>query len=94
MEVIKVMKLLVVYDISDDGKRNKLANSLKKFGLERIQKSAFEGDLDSQRVKELVRTVRLYVDLTTDIVHIIPLGIREWENRIVIGKEGLENWLV
>ncbi|AEE94627.1 CRISPR-associated protein, Cas2 [Acidianus hospitalis W1] len=41
------MKIIVVYDISDNGKRNKLANELKKFGLYRIQRSAFEGDIDS-----------------------------------------------
>ncbi|AWR98101.1 CRISPR-associated endonuclease Cas2 [Acidianus sulfidivorans JP7] len=88
------MKLLVVYDVSDDSKRNKLANNLKKLGLERIQKSAFEGDLDSQRVKDLIRVVKIIVDTNTDIVHIIPLGIRDWERRIVIGKEGMEQWLV
>ncbi|MCH4816217.1 MAG: CRISPR-associated endonuclease Cas2 [Candidatus Micrarchaeia archaeon] len=88
------MKLLVVYDVSDDSKRSKLANNLKKLGLERIQKSAFEGDIDSQRVKDLIRVIRLIVDINTDVVHIIPLGIRDWERRIVIGKEGLEEWLV
>ncbi|QXJ32130.1 CRISPR-associated endonuclease Cas2 [Saccharolobus shibatae] len=88
------MKLLVVYDVSDDSKRSKLANNLKKLGLERIQKSAFEGDIDSQRIKDLVRVIRLIVDINTDIVHIIPLGIRDWERRIIIGKEGLEEWLV
>ncbi|QGA53936.1 CRISPR-associated endonuclease Cas2 [Sulfolobus sp. E5-1-F] len=88
------MKLLVVYDVSDDSKRNKLANNLKKLGLERIQRSAFEGDIDSQRVKDLIRVVKLIIDTNTDIVHIIPLGIRDWERRIVIGKEGLEEWLV
>uniref|UniRef100_UPI00018408ED Uncharacterized protein n=1 Tax=Saccharolobus solfataricus TaxID=2287 RepID=UPI00018408ED len=88
------MKLLVVYDVSDDSKRNKLANNLKKLGLERIQRSAFEGDMDSQRMKDLVRVVKLIVDTNTDIVHIIPLGIRDWERRIVIGREGLEEWLV
>ncbi|ACP37691.1 CRISPR-associated endonuclease Cas2 [Saccharolobus islandicus] len=88
------MKLLVVYDVSDDSKRSKLANNLKKLGLERIQRSAFEGDIDSQRVKDLIRIVRLIVDTSTDIVHIIPLGVRDWERRIVIGKEGLEEWLV
>ena len=67
---------------------------MKKLGLERIQKSAFEGDIDSQRVKDLIRVIRLIVDINTDIVHIIPLGIRDWERRIVIGKEGLEEWLV
>jgi CRISPR-associated endoribonuclease Cas2 len=91
---VTILKIVVVYDISDNGKRNKLANELKKFGLYRIQKSAFEGDIDTQRVKNLIRVINDIVDIKTDIVHIIPLGIRDWERRIVIGKEGVVGeWL-
>ena len=86
-------KLLVVYDVSDNGKRTRLANELKRFGLHRIQKSAFQGEVDSQRLKDLVRVVERVVDVKTDIVHIVPLGLRDWESRIVIGKEGVEDWL-
>lgn len=91
---MRAVKLLVVYDVSDNEKRLKLANSLKKHGLKRIQRSAFEGDIDSQRLKDLVRAVRNIVDVNTDVVHIIPLGIRDWENRIVIGKEVEEEWII
>ena len=87
------MRLLVVYDVSDDGKRLKLAKELKRFGLHRIQRSAFQGELDSQRLKDLIRVVKKVVDERTDIVHIVPLGLRDWESRIVIGKEGVEDWL-
>lgn len=82
------MKILVIYDVSDNGKRSRLANELKRYGLTRIQRSAFEGDIDSQRVKDIVRTISRIVDLRTDVVHIVPLGVRDWENRIVIGNEG------
>jgi len=56
------MKLLVVYDVSDNGKRTRLSNELKRFGLSRIQRSAFQGDLDSQRLKDLIRVIRVTVD--------------------------------
>ncbi|WP_369611696.1 CRISPR-associated endonuclease Cas2 [Sulfurisphaera javensis] len=88
------MIVLVVYDVSDDGKRNKLANELKKYGLERIQKSAFEGNLDPQRIKNLIRVIKEIIDPSTDIVHIVPLGLRDWENRIVIGREEIVNQLI
>jgi CRISPR-associated protein Cas2 len=87
------MKLLVVYDVSDNGKRTRLSNELKRFGLSRIQRSAFQGDLDSQRLKDLIRVIRVTVDSQSDVVHVVPLGLRDWEGRIVIGKEGGEEVL-
>ncbi len=62
------MQTLVVYDISDDNIRNRLAEFLKDFGLERIQKSAFLGDLSSQERK--------------DLLLILPKFIKDEEDRI------------
>ena len=78
------MWVLVVYDISDDEKRNKVAKELQRLGLSRIQRSAFVGDIDSQRYKDLVRICSKLVNGESDILHIIPLGLREWERRVVI----------
>ncbi|ABP95310.1 MULTISPECIES: CRISPR-associated endonuclease Cas2 [Metallosphaera] len=84
------MRVLVVYDVSDNGKRTRLANELKRYGLSRIQRSAFQGNLDSQRMKNMVRSIAHLIDPSTDIIHVIPMGLRDWEERIVIGKEGGE----
>ncbi|BCU69756.1 CRISPR-associated endonuclease Cas2 [Stygiolobus caldivivus] len=81
------MWVLVVYDISDDGKRNKVARELQRLGLGRIQRSAFVGDLDPQRYKDLVRVCDKLVDGEGDILHIIPLGLRDWERRVVISGD-------
>ncbi|RLF00255.1 MAG: CRISPR-associated endonuclease Cas2 [Thermoprotei archaeon] len=48
------MKTLVVYDISDDNLRLKVAETCKNHGLSRIQRSAFIGEIPSGRRKELV----------------------------------------
>ncbi|MEM0172092.1 MAG: CRISPR-associated endonuclease Cas2 [Thermoproteota archaeon] len=47
------MKTLVIYDITDDNIRNAVSEVCKNFGLSRIQKSAFLGDLTSSSRKEL-----------------------------------------
>jgi CRISPR-associated protein Cas2 len=47
------MKTLVIYDITDDNLRNAVSEVCKNFGLSRIQKSAFLGDLVSSARKEL-----------------------------------------
>ena len=45
--------VFVVYDIPNDKIRSKVSNSLKDYGLRRIQKSVFEGDLSYNRAEEL-----------------------------------------
>ena len=47
------MKVLVVYDITNDSLRSKIAEILKDFGLIRIQKSAFIGEITSEERKDL-----------------------------------------
>ncbi len=45
---------VVVYDISDDKYRLRVAEACKDYGLEHIQYSAFEGDLSFNRREELI----------------------------------------
>jgi len=54
------MITLVIYDISDDRTRLRVANLCKRFGLSRIQRSAFLGDIPSSRRKELVKRLRRF----------------------------------
>jgi CRISPR-associated protein Cas2 len=48
------MWCLVVYDITDDNKRNKVADVCVDYGLDRIQYSAFLGDLTPTHQEELM----------------------------------------
>jgi len=52
------MMTLVIYDISDDAVRKRISDTCKRFGLSRIQKSAFIGEITSSRRKELVAKLR------------------------------------
>ncbi len=47
------MHVLVIYDITPDNIRFKVASICKDFGLVRIQKSAFLGVMASERRKEM-----------------------------------------
>ncbi len=47
------MHVLVIYDITPDNIRFKVAGICKDFGLVRIQKSAFLGIMTSERRKEM-----------------------------------------
>ncbi len=78
---------LVIYDITDDELRNKVASFLKLKGLKRIQKSAFLGDLtQSERVNLEAGIRRLIKDAKAN-VQIYPLTPASYSQRTVIGVE-------
>ena len=78
-------RVLVVYDVSNDKARQKLAEMLTRHGLQRIQRSAFAGSLPASKIKDIARGAERIIDKSRDVVHIIPLGDREWDNRVVLG---------
>jgi CRISPR-associated protein Cas2 len=43
----------IIYDITNNKKRNRIAKACKNYGLYRVQKSAFLGDLNSNQIDEL-----------------------------------------
>jgi CRISPR-associated protein Cas2 len=63
----------ITYDISDDGRRVKVANTLKSFG-ERVQLSVFECWLNPAQLQELKWLLQKKADLTQDSVRIYPIG--------------------
>jgi len=60
------MMTLVIYDISDDDDRGKLANMLFDFGLQRIQYSGFKGELNAHDRHILAKEVGKF--------KVLPLG--------------------
>ncbi len=79
-------RYIVVYDVSDDKARLRLAELLQRKGLSRIQKSAFVGELTRAELKDLLRRAQEIIDLATDILHIIPVCRYDWSKRIILGK--------
>ena len=46
--------VILIYDIPDDKIRHKVSERCKDYGLDRIQYSAFAGDIDRNRREELM----------------------------------------
>jgi CRISPR-associated protein Cas2 len=63
----------VIYDISDDRVRSRVAKLCKGAGLERVQKSAFLGKLPLNRIDELALQFGELIDAETDSVYLFPL---------------------
>src|SRR5207248_11486953 len=56
------------------------------FGLYRVQKSVFLGDLESNRVEEILLFSRDLLDLETDSVYIFPMCRPDFERVRIVGQ--------
>jgi CRISPR-associated protein Cas2 len=83
----------VVYDISDDRTRTRVARRCLDFGLYRVQKSVFLGDVEGNRVEEILLFSRELLNLQTDSVYIFPMCREDFEKVRIVGQ-GFDRQLV
>ena len=83
----------VVYDIAKDRTRTKIARRCLDFGLYRVQKSVFLGDLEPNRVDEILLFSRELMNLETDSVYIFPMCRPDFDNVRILGQ-GFDRKLV
>jgi CRISPR-associated protein Cas2 len=75
----------VVYDISDDKVRSRVAKICKGYGLYRVQKSAFLGDINRNQIDELVLRCKEITDVEKDSVYIFPMCEEDFRKVKMIG---------
>jgi len=80
-----LVRFVVVYDISDNSARARVARTLEAWGLGRVQRSAFVGRMQRARARDLARLLAGMIDGETDVVHIIPVPHHEWSRTIILG---------
>lgn len=78
------MYLLLIYDISHDGTRTKVANACEDYGLDRVQYSAFSGRLTRTHQEELMLRIRDLLGQKAGHIQLIPVAAIEWEKRLEI----------
>lgn len=83
----------IVYDITNDKLRNKVAKECKKYGLERVQKSVFLGRLENNRFDEISEKCIDLIDEKTDSVYIFPFCQDDFRRIRVLGQ-GFDKKLV
>lgn len=69
----------VVYDISKDKTRNRVARLCKNAGLYRVQKSVFLGEVELNRVDELHLECEDLIDKNTDSLYIFPMCAEDFQ---------------
>jgi CRISPR-associated protein Cas2 len=63
------MRYIICYDVTEDHRRNRVADKLKDFGR-RIQFSVFVADLDEALAHKMMEEVRREVDPEQDKIHV------------------------
>ena len=81
------MRCLLIYDIAHDGVRNKVADACLDYGLERIQYSAFFGELSHIHQRELLLKINRRIGKHGANVQLFPLDEKSWSGRRVIEQE-------
>jgi CRISPR-associated protein Cas2 len=66
------MLVWVIYDISDDRIRGRVAQICKGYGLYRVQKSAFLGDLNNNETESIALECKELIE-ESDSVFVFPL---------------------
>ena len=78
--------VLVIYDIPHDGARTKVADCCLDYGLDRIQYSAFVGELSRTHQEELLLRIKRRVGKKAAKVQIIVVSTDDWARRLVLDQ--------
>jgi CRISPR-associated protein Cas2 len=78
------MRYLLIYDIPHDGIRGKVADACLDYGLQRVQYSAFLGELSQVHQRELFLQIKRRIGKHDANVQCFPLDERSWSGRRTI----------
>ncbi|HML22994.1 MAG TPA: CRISPR-associated endonuclease Cas2 [Aggregatilinea sp.] len=82
-----MIRVIVVYDISDDKARKKVSDTCLDYGLDRHQYSVFSGLVKPTHLRELAKLLR---PLSKEgQVTLIPVAADDWEKRVELGASKL-----
>ncbi len=77
-----MVHILLVYDITNDKARGKVADACEDYGLDRIQFSAFSGELSRNHQEELMLKIGGIIGGNTSKVTLIPICDADWKKRL------------
>lgn len=78
------MHILLVYDIVNDRQRSKVATTCLDYGLDRIQYSAFAGQLNRNHQEELMMRIESIVGESPASIHLYPIDKKAWQQRLMV----------
>ncbi len=78
------MRCLLIYDIPDDRTRTRVYDACLDYGLERVQWSAFLGELNQTLQRELLLKVQHILGKKAAKVRLLPINETMWQQQRVI----------
>lgn len=78
------MRCLLLYDIPNDRIRTRVPDACLDYGLERVQWSAFMGELNMTYQRELLLKIRLLLGKRAAKVRLIPINATMWHHQRII----------
>lgn len=78
------MHVLLIYDITHDGTRTKVARACEDYGLDRVQFSAFVGTLSRLHQRELMGRIRHVMRHQVGVVTLYPINRDAWEAQMEV----------
>lgn len=85
------MMTILVYDISDDRARTRVADVCLDYGLDRIQLSAFGGQLSRNHQEALMLRIGKKLGKKAGRVQMFTICAQDWARRIEIVNEAEES---
>ena len=80
------MIVWTIYDITNDKTRTKVSKICIDTGLYRVQKSAFVGNLELNRIDEMKLNIEQMINPKSDSVYIFPMCKADFEKVILLGQ--------
>lgn len=80
------MNIIVVYDIPNNKIRSKISDICEDYGLDRVQYSAFSGDLARVHQEEMMEKVGKRLGKQPGKIYLYPICQKDWQQRIEIER--------
>ncbi len=79
------MMTWLIYDITDDRKRREIIKIAQKYGLYRVQKSVFLGNIEKDKLDKVIAESKKAIDLKEDSVYIFPVCDADYKKATLLG---------
>lgn len=80
------MLVWFIYDITKNKERTKIAKMCKGYGLYRVQKSVFLGNLNKNEIDEIALKSQELINGKTDSVYIFPMCEDDFKKVKLLGQ--------
>mgnify|MGYP003603329490 FL=1 len=75
-----------IYDITDNKVRNNIIKIAREYGLYRVQKSVFFGNVNRNKLDEIILESKKIINYEEDSVYIFPMCEKDFKNAILLGQ--------